>query len=150
MTNPSPRFRPKNPLPSPYLPDGRYGLMHLPRLMEKLVRLREGRLEPYYQPTVGQGFDRMLGEHLGVPMKVFQEVAGSWARAPEEALERLREWLPDDPKPERWNRRLVQRGLWGYGRFRLERRKEALGLSHRTEIRTMIDLIEFVEGRGEG
>lgn len=149
MTNPSPDFLPQNPLPSPYLPDEHFGLMHLPRMMEKLVRLAGGTLETYYHPTVGQGFDRMLTEHLGLPMEVFANLAKSWKFERTEFFCRLGKLIPEDPEIACWNRRLVQRGLQGYGLFRLERRKKALGLSHRHDIRTMIDLIELAEGRLE-
>ncbi len=42
---------------------------------------------------------------------------------------------------------LVQRGLHGVSRERLEERKRELGLSHREDIHTMCDLLEVNEGR---
>ena len=147
MTNSSPEFFPTNPLPSPYLPDEHFGLMHLPRIMEKLLRVDQGVLEPYYEPTVGQGFDRMLVEHLGVPLEFFRHSVKLWVNDRPNFFAAMSRRMPADADAATWNRRLVQRGLRGYGLFRLQRRKKALGLGDREDIRTMIDLIEFVEGR---
>ena len=147
MTNSSAKYSPRDPLPSPYLPDGVYGLFHLPRLLEKLRRQARGELEAYYQPTLGQGFDRMLAEHLGRPWSVWAGIYRTGCEEWVEVAARLRRIIPAEVAAPVWNRRLVQRGLSGYGHFRLERRKAQLGWQDREDIRTMIDLIEEVEGR---
>ena len=121
--------------------------MHLPRMLEKLRRRAEGALEAYYEPTVGQGFDRMLAEHLGIPFSAFAEMYRTGQESEEEIDEYLAHLLRFPLMVPVWNRRLVQRGLSGYGKFRLDLRKQRLGLADVETIRTMADLIEYMEGR---
>lgn len=120
--------------------------MHLPRMIEKIRRHWAGELSPEYFRTLGRGFDDLLCRHLGVPFDDFLH-ALEGCRTEEEreaAVERL---LPGDLRVHVWNRMLVQRGLHGVSRERLEARKRELGLSHREDIHTMCDLLEVNEGR---
>ncbi len=132
-------------LPSPYVPH-RSGLMHLPRMVEKIRRHWAGELSADYCRTLGRGFDDLLCRHLDVPFDTFLNALESSATATdlERAVGRL---LPEDPRAAVWNRMLVQRGLTGYSLERLNIRKRELGLSHRHDILTMCDLIEVNEGR---
>ena len=116
-------------------------------MLEKCRRHRVGELEPYYRPTLGQGFDRMLAEHLGIPFRRFLSLEREAAVAKRSLDCALEEFLPDELDVVVWNRRLVQRGLRGYGKYRLERRKQQLGLGDCPGLKTMGDLIEYLEGR---
>ena len=132
-------------LPSPYLPHPG-GLMHLPRMVEKVRRHWAGELSDDYARTLGRGFDDLLCQHLGVPFEAFlQALEGKQGAA--EIDEAVRDLLPEDPRVHVWNRKLVQRGLNGYSLERLNLRKQELGLEHRDDILTMCDLLEVHEGR---
>ncbi|MFW6293364.1 MAG: DUF5069 domain-containing protein, partial [Spirochaetota bacterium] len=56
-------------LPSPYLPHGPTGLLHLPRFLAKCRLHLRGSLPKSYQKNFGRGFDRFLCLHLGVDPK---------------------------------------------------------------------------------
>jgi len=135
----------ENPLPSPYLPHA-CGLMHLPRVLEKIRRHWAGTLSPEYAKTLGRGFDALLAEHLGISFDVLLEAVREHPDGEEldAALARL---FPVDLRVHVWNRKLVQRGLEGYSKERLDIRKQELGRVHREEILTMCDLLEVAEGR---
>lgn len=132
-------------LPSPYIPH-KCGLMHLPRMLEKIRRHFAGTLSPEYAKTLGRGFDDLLCQHVGVPMETILEAVRA-ARDEEDMDRRLVELLPADLRVPVWNRKLVQRGLEGYSRERLDIRKAELNLTHRSDIVTMCDLLEVAEGR---
>jgi hypothetical protein len=135
----------ENALPSPYLPHP-CGLMHLPRVLEKIRRHWAGTLADYYAPTLGRGFDALLCEHLGIEFWDLMDAVrrhGSGAEL-DAALARF---FPADLRAHTWNRKLVQRGLSGYSLERLEIRKRELRLTHRNDILTMCDLLEVAEGR---
>jgi hypothetical protein len=132
-------------LPSPYIPHP-CGLMHLPRLLEKIRRHWAGTLSPEYARTLGRGFDDLLCQHVGVPIETFLELMRD--RPCQKNLDtRLLDLFPSDLKAHAWNRKLVQRGLTGYSLERLNIRKAELNLTHRNDIVTMCDLLEVAEGR---
>jgi hypothetical protein len=135
----------ENPLPSPYLCHP-CGLMHLPRLIEKIRRHWAGTLSPDYAKTLGRGFDDLLSQHLGVPVEVMMEAVRAHPR-PADLDVRWAELFPHPLRAHEWNRKLVQRGLVGYSLERLDIRKRELHLVHRTDILTMCDLLEVAEGR---
>ncbi len=132
-------------LPSPYIPHP-CGLMHLPRMVEKIRRHWAGELAAPYIPTLGRGFDDLLCRHLDVPFDDFLEALKACPSGGglEEAVSRL---LPEEVRAPEWNRKLVQRGLAGVSLERLDARKRELKLSHREDILTMCDLLEVNEGR---
>lgn len=134
-----------DPLPSPYLPHT-CGLMHLPRVLEKIRRHWRGTLTPYYAQTLGRGFDDLLCEHLRIPFATLMEAvrANPGQRELDGVLAGI---FPSDLRIHEWNRKLVQRGLAGYSRERLDLRKQELSLTHRDDILTMCDLLEVAEGR---
>lgn len=135
----------ENPLPSSYLTHP-CGLMHLPRLLEKIRRHLTGTLSADYAKTLGRGFDDLLCRHLGIEMDALVETVRKHPEevALEAALARL---FPSDLRAHVWNRKLVQRGLTGYSLERLNIRKRELHLTHRDDIVTMCDLLEVAEGR---
>lgn len=132
-------------LPSPYIPHV-CGLMHLPRMIEKIRRYQAGVLSAAYERTLGRGFDSLLLEFTGVTL---DELIIAIAEAPNDAEldRRLADLFPADLRIHEWNRKLVQRGLSGYSLERLNVRKRELHLEHRDDIVTMCDLIEVAEER---
>lgn len=132
-------------LPSPYIPHA-CGLMHLPRMIEKIRRRQAGVLSAAYERTLGRGFDQLLLDHLGISLERLMTVV---AEAEDEAeLERrLKRLFPADLRVHEWNRKLVHRGLEGYSLERLKIRKRELHLEDRDDILTMCDLVEVAEER---
>lgn len=135
-------------LPSVYLPDPVFGLMHLPRFLAKARHAIAGTLPLSYQKNFTKGFDGLLCLHLGIePGEVIEIVENSANEA--EVYQRLRSLFPEDVKAHAWNRAFVQMGLTGESKERLEEVKAKSGLGHRSDILTFADLIEFDEGRME-
>ena len=98
-------------LPSPYLPHGRTGLLHLPRFIAKCRLHLAGKLPASYRKNFCRGFDRFLCMHLGVdPKEVLAavEAAGADEVALDEAFEEL---FPADVRAHAWNREIVQKGM---------------------------------------
>lgn len=135
-------------LPSAYLPDPVFGLMHLPRLLAKIRHHLAGTLPSAYQKNFTKGFDGLLCLHLGIePGEVIEIVKESKNEA--EVYQRLRNLFPEDIKAHNWNRCFVQMGLTGEQKQRLDDIKTQMGLAHRVDILTFADLIEYDEGRIE-
>lgn len=135
-------------LPSAYLPDPIFGLMHLPRFLAKVRHQIAGTLPASYQKNFTKGFDGLLCLHLGIePGEVIEIVEQSANEA--EVYQKLRGLFPEDVKAYQWNRLFVQMGLTGESKERLEEVKASMGLTHRADLLSFADLIEFDEGRIE-
>ena len=108
-----------------------------------------GALPASYAKNYKRGLDRFLCLHLGIdPAAVEQIVQESADDA--EVEQRLRALLPPDMRVAHWNRELVQKGLTASGQEFLLQALTAMGCADRAgEIRTVVDLIEFDEGRLE-
>jgi hypothetical protein len=134
-------------LPSPYIPHGATGLLHLPRFIAKIRKHLAGELPASYQKNFCRGFDRFLCLHLGLDPKVVVEVVE--AAGDNEALleEKLLEILPADLKVGKWNRELVQKGMSEMGREALQQAKTNMGAGFRDDIHSFADIIDFDEGR---
>jgi hypothetical protein len=133
-------------LPSPYQPDSVFGLLHLPRFLAKIRLQLRGQLPAAYARNFAGGFDALLCLHLGIePGEVI-----ALARAhptDSDFYSALHERIPSPPSPAEWNRHFAQLGLSGTPHEQLETLKAQLGLSHRQDLRTFADLIDFDEGR---
>jgi hypothetical protein len=125
------------------------GWIHLPRYVDKLRLHLAGRLHPDYQANLGKGFDGMWCQAAGVTHEQMLEVVRhsitdgqvcDWARknvrksATDQAAHAsamLGLPKPGDPAAmERFNQRKAQ-----------------LGVAHREDVRTFVDLIEADEKR---
>ena len=138
-------------LPSPYLPHGPTGLLHLPRFLAKCRLHLAGRLPQSYRKNFCRGFDRFLCMHLGVdPKDVLAAVEA--AGDDESALDaRLAELFPAEVRAAKWNRELVQKGMTEAGRAFLLEALTAMGCPAMAgEIKSVCDLIDFDEGRIPG
>lgn len=133
-------------LPSPYLADRVFGLLHLPRFLAKIRKHLAGALSKSYQRNFTKGFDGFLCLHLSVePKAVIHEV--SLEASDEGALERLKAIFPADVKPAVWNRKLVQMGMSPMGQAKLQEIKTQMGLADRQDLLSFADIIEVDENR---
>jgi hypothetical protein len=137
-------------LPSPYLAHGPSGLLYLPRFIAKCKYVRaHGALPASYAKNYKRGMDRFLCLHLGIDPADVEKLVHT---APDDAaieagLARL---MPADPRPAKWNREFVQKGMTAAGREFLGEALTAMGCADRTEdIKSVPDLIDFDEGRIE-
>jgi hypothetical protein len=134
-------------LPSPYLPHKATGLLHLPRFIAKIRKHLAGGLPKSYQRNFCHGFDGFLCAHLGVSPK--DVVALVRECGDDEALleKRLLELFPTDVRAHVWNREVVQKGMHGMSRERLQEVKAQMGAADRDDLISFADLIDFDEGR---
>jgi hypothetical protein len=134
-------------LPSPYLPHKATGLLHLERFIAKIRKHLAGELPKSYQRNFCRGFDGFLCAHLGIDPKAV--VALVKECGDDEALldKKLLELLPSDLRAHEWNRELVQKGMHGMGRERLQEVKHDMGIGNRDDLISFADMIEFDEGR---
>ncbi|MDR1498394.1 MAG: DUF5069 domain-containing protein [Puniceicoccales bacterium] len=134
-------------LPSPYIPHPATGLLHLPRFIAKIRKHLENTLPVSYQRNFTKGFDGFLCLHLGVePNTIIAAVreSGSDTAALDKRLLAL---FPADTQTAKWNRELVQRGMSEMGRAALTDAKKRMGISHRDDLLSFADMIDFDEGR---
>jgi hypothetical protein len=137
-------------LPSAYLPHPATGLLHLPRFLAKCRYVKaHGALPASYAKNYQRGMDRFLCLHLGIdPAAVEKIVLESTDDA--KAERRLLELLPKDVRAQQWNRNYVQKGMTPAGQEFLKEALTAMGCADRIgEIKSVVDLIEFDEGRIE-
>lgn len=137
-------------LPSPYLPHGPTGLLHLPRFIAKIeYTARHGQLPASYRKNYKRGLDRFLCLHLGVEPDAVEAVVNT-SETVMERDRRLLELFPDDLRAHIWNRELVHKGMTAAGREFLADALREMGCADRSEdIVSVCDLIDFDEGRIE-
>lgn len=125
------------------------GWMHLPRYVDKIRLHLAGRLHADYQPNFGKGFDGMWCEAAGVNHGQMIEVVRQsvtdgqvcdWvrqqvARSDEQKAAHARDML-NRPAPDN-----------AAAQERLAQRKVAVGIGHRDDIKTFVDLIDADEKR---
>ena len=137
-------------LPSAYLPHAATGLLHLPRFLAKCQYVKaHDALPASYAKNFKRGMDRFLCQHLGIePAAVEQIVRGAATDGEIEA--QLQVLLPADRRVAQWNRNYVQKGMTPNGRSFLLEALTAMGCADRIDdIKSVVDLIEFDEGRIE-
>jgi hypothetical protein len=135
-------------LPSAYLPHVATGLLHLPRFLAKCRYVKaHGALPASYAKNYKRGMDRFLCQHLGIEPAAVEKIV--FAAASEAEVEAgLKALLPADVRAAKWNRDYVQKGTTDSGRAFLLEALTNMGCADRAgEIRSVVDLIEFDEGR---
>ncbi len=135
-------------LPSAYVPHPATGLLHLPRFLAKCQYVKQhGTLPASYAKNYKRGMDRFLSQHLGIePVAVERIVFESASDGEIDA--RLKALFPADLRVAKWNRDYVQKGMTPNGRIFLLEALTAMGCADRIdEIKSVVDLIEFDEGR---
>lgn len=141
-------------LPSPYEPHAATGLLYFPRFLAKCRYVKEnGALPASYAKNYKRGLDRFLCLHLGIDPGAVEKIVHECVAAEAsdaERDERLRTILPPDVRAHRWNRDVVQKGMTPSGRAFLNEALVAMGCADRADdIKSVVDLIEFDEGRIE-
>jgi hypothetical protein len=141
-------------LPSPYLPHAPTGLLYLPRFLAKCRYVKEhGALPASYAKNYKRGLDRFLCLHLGVDPGEVERVVHACIETGVGDAERdrqLQALFPAEVAPSKWNRELVQKGMTPAGRDFLKEALTAMGCADRAdEIKSVVDLIDFDEGRIE-
>lgn len=133
-------------LPSPYLADLTFGLLHLPRFIAKVKKHLAGELPPSYQRNFTKGFDGFLCLHLGVDPKTIIEIVRQ-NPSEKDIIQALKAIFPQDTNPAKWNRQVVQMGMSPMGQIKLKEVKAQMGLSDRNDLLSFADLIEIDECR---
>ncbi|MEO6875674.1 MAG: DUF5069 domain-containing protein [Opitutaceae bacterium] len=137
-------------LPSPYVPHAATGLLYLPRFLAKCRYAKaHGSLPASYAKNFKRGLDRFLCLHLSIDPAAVEKIVFESA-TDAEVEEKLRGLFPAEVRAAAWNRNLVQKGLTVAGQEFLKEALTAMGCADRAdEIRTVVDLIDFDEGRIE-
>lgn len=133
-------------LPSPYLADKVFGLLHLPRFLAKIRKHLAGALPKSYQRNFTKGFDGFLCLHLGLEPQAIIEIVRLHEND-DAVLEALKAILPSDISAPVWNRKLVQIGMSPTGQAKLQEIKTQMGLIDRPDLLSFADIIEVDENR---
>jgi hypothetical protein len=128
--------------------------MYLPRFIAKCRYVKQhGSLPASYAKNYKRGLDRFISLHLGVDPVAVEKIVHECvdANASDAELDRrLLAIFPADVRAGKWNRDLVQKGMTTTGREFLKTALTAMGCADRAEeIKSVVDLIEFDEGRIE-
>ncbi len=137
-------------LPSAYTPHADTGLLHLPRFLAKCRYVKaHGALPPSYAKNYKRGMDRFLCQHLGIDPAAVEKIV--FESATDGEIEaRLKALLPAGVRAAKWNRDYVQKGMTPGGREFVKEALTNMGCADRVDdIRSVVDLIEFDEGRIE-
>ena len=125
------------------------GWMHLPRYIDKIRLHLAGKLHPDYQPNFGKGFDGRWLEAAGLKHEQFIEVVRNTTNDGE-----VCDWIRQNVKKTDAEKRTHAEGMLNYPKAddqamqdRLKQRKEAAGLTHRTDIKNFVDFIDADEKR---
>ncbi len=137
-------------LPSAYTPHAATGLLHLPRFLAKCKHVKaHGALPASYAKNYKRGMDRFLCQHLGIDPAAVEKIVHESA-TDEEIETKLKALLLADVRAAKWNRDYVQKGMTPSGREFLKEALTNMGCADRVDdIRSVVDLIEFDEGRIE-
>ncbi len=136
--------------PSAYAPHAATGLLHLPRFLAKCKYVKtHGALPPSYAKNYKRGMDRFLCQHLGIDPAAVEKIVHESA-TDDEIEAKLKALLPADVRAAKWNRDYVQKGMTPSGREFLQEALTNMGCADRVDdIKSVVDLIEFDEGRIE-
>lgn len=141
-------------LPSAYAPHRATGLLHLPRFLAKCRYVKQhGALPASYAKNYQRGMDRFLCQHLGIDPAAVEKIVHECVDAglgDDEIDRRLLALFPKDLRVAKWNREYVQKGMTPSGCEFLKEALTNMGCADRVDdIRSVVDLIEFDEGRIE-
>lgn len=137
-------------LPPAYVPHAATGLLHLPRFLAKCKYVKQhGALPASYAKNYKRGMDRFISQHLGIEPAAVEKIVFDSAND-DEIEARLKMLLPADVRAAKWNREYVQKGMTPNGRSFILEALTAMGCADRIDdIKSVVDLIEFDEGRIE-
>lgn len=124
------------------------GMVYFGRMVDKIRRHLDGSLPADLVENLGQGFDDRCCRFLRIAYADLRErvrQGGTDEEILEWAMSRGRRPDPDDL--EMWNDFMRKRGWNDAVTERLKFRLAEAGATHRTDIQTMFDYIDFDEGR---
>ncbi len=123
-------------------------LVYFPRMCSKARLMQTGDLPEEYHPFLGTGFDGRCCRFLGVSYDDITRLVAE-GKSDEEILQ----WCydngrkPNDEEVFIWNLFIEKRGWRDDDSDFVRSEKERLGLAHRDEVQTLLDLFDFEEGR---
>lgn len=123
-------------------------LVYFARMCDKARLRASGQLPDDYHPYLGTGFDGRCCRFLGVEYKDIQRLI-------QEGLsdEAILDWCmtrgrkPNDEEIFIWNLFMEKRGWRDDDSPTVAAEKLRMGLAHRDDIQTLMDLFDFEEGR---
>ena len=124
------------------------GWVYLPRFVDKIRLHLAGRLHPDYQNNFTDGFDGVWLEAAGLTAEQFIAVVKNTITDGQVA-----DWVRQNVKKTEADKQALAKYILNRGndaedsRARLEKRKQELGLSHRPDVKTFVDLIDADEKR---
>jgi hypothetical protein len=125
------------------------GWMHLPRYVDKIRLHLAGKLAPDYQPNLGHGFDGMWLQAAGLTHEQMVEVVQNTVIDGQ-----VCDWVRQNVKRTTVEKAAHAQGMLNRpvpddaaAQARLQQRKQDLGLGHRAEIKTFVDLNDADEKR---
>ncbi len=124
------------------------GWVHLPRFVDKIRLQLAGKLPPDYQENFTKGFDGAWLKAAGLDAAAFIEVVRTTVTDGE-----VCDWVQQNVKTSAADREAFNNFVLNRGRdneeakARLEQRKIDLGISHRTDVTTFVDMIDADEKR---
>jgi Domain of unknown function (DUF5069) len=123
-------------------------IVYFGRMLDKIRLHAKGKLPAEYQENLGRGFD---GRCCGFLQVAYEELT---ARVKQNGTDNeILAWCfahgrkPTDEEIEVWNGFMSKRGWRDESSGRLAQRLKESGLTARTDIQTMFDLIDADEGR---
>ena len=125
------------------------GWIHLPRYVDKIRLHLAGKLHSDYQPNFGKGFDGMWCEAAGVTHEQMVEVVRSSITDGQ-----VCDWVRQHVRKSEADKAAHARDVLSKpapdnaaGQERLAQRKAAIGIAHRNDVKTFVDLIDADEKR---
>jgi hypothetical protein len=125
------------------------GWMHLPRYIDKIRLQLAGKLHPDYRENLGQGFDGMWLKAAGLTHEQMVQTVRHAITDGE-----VCDWVRQHVKKTEAEKQAHRQAMLQYPRpddaamqERLQARKQAAGLGHRTELKTFVAFIDADEKR---
>ena len=124
------------------------GWVHLPRFIDKIRLHHAGKLHADYTRNFTKGFDRAWLDAAGLNSEQFIEVVRNTITDGEVA-----DWVNANVKKSAEEKMSFTNFIMNCGsdtedaHLRLEQRKTDLGLSHRTDVKTCVNMIDADEKR---
>ncbi|HEY0457174.1 MAG TPA: DUF5069 domain-containing protein [Verrucomicrobiae bacterium] len=125
------------------------GWMHLPRYIDKIRLHLAGKLHKDYQENFGKGFDGAWLKAAGLTHEQFIEVVRKTITDGE-----VCDWVRKNVHKSDAEKKAHAEGMLNYPKpddapmqERLKMRKEQAGLTHRTDIKCFVDMIDGDEKR---
>ena len=124
------------------------GLVYFGRMVDQIRTHAKGKLPPDYQASLGKGLDEHCVDFLGVSYELVVEYVNSGLS--DEAILQSCFGMghrPSEAEIYMWNEFMLKRGWHDDASQTLKQMKREEGLTARSEIETIFQLIDVAEGR---